>query len=70
MSKLHPAFRAQEFPHKPAYIMASSGQVVTYGELDQRSNQIAHLSTNICLTGATLKWPMGDPRKGETCMAA
>lgn len=43
MTKLHPAFRAQEFPHKPAYIMASSGQVVTYGELDQRSNQIAHL---------------------------
>ena len=34
---------AQETPDRPAYIMANSGQVVTYGELDRRSNQIAHL---------------------------
>ncbi len=39
----HPNHFAQVDPDKPAIIMASSGQVVTYQQLDQRSNQIAHL---------------------------
>lgn len=43
MSKLHPSHWAQTHPDKPAYIMAGSGLVVTYRELDRRSNQIAHL---------------------------
>ena len=30
-------------PNKPALIMASSGEITTYKELDERSNQIAHL---------------------------
>ena len=34
---------AAETPDRPAYIMANSGEVVTYAELDRRSNQIAHL---------------------------
>ena len=34
---------ASETPDRPAYIMANSGEVVTYDELDRRSNQIAHL---------------------------
>ena len=34
---------AAETPHRPAYIMANSGEVVTYAELDRRSNQVAHL---------------------------
>ena len=34
---------AAETPDRPAYIMANSGQVVTYAELDRRSNQVAHL---------------------------
>ena len=34
---------ANETPDRPAYIMANSGEIVTYGELDRRSNQIAHL---------------------------
>ena len=29
--------------NKTAYVMAESGQVITYGELDEESNQIAHL---------------------------
>jgi long-chain acyl-CoA synthetase len=33
---------ARATPDRPAYIMAGSGQVVTYGELDRRSHQIAH----------------------------
>ena len=34
---------AAETPDRPAYIMANSGKVVTYAELDRRSNQVAHL---------------------------
>ncbi|MEL0316093.1 MAG: AMP-binding protein, partial [Halieaceae bacterium] len=34
---------AAETPDRPAYIMAGSGEVVTYSELDRKSNQIAHL---------------------------
>jgi len=34
---------AIETPDRPAYIMANSGETVTYGQLDRRSNQIAHL---------------------------
>src|SRR3546814_10642150 len=30
-------------PDKPAYIMAATGETVTYKELEARSNQIAHL---------------------------
>ena len=37
---------ASETPDRPAYIMANSGETVTYRVLDQRSNQIAHLLRN------------------------
>ena len=40
---MHPYIHAQNNPDKPAYIMANSGEVVTYKQLDERSNQIAHL---------------------------
>ncbi|MEO9634662.1 MAG: acyl-CoA synthetase [Parasphingorhabdus sp.] len=40
---MHPSVHAQENPDKPAVIMAGSGEVITYGELDQRSNQVAQL---------------------------
>src|SRR5579859_3577484 len=40
---MHPATHAKTHPNKAAYIMAYSGEVVTYGELDARSNQGAHL---------------------------
>ena len=38
-----PGANAAEHPDKPAYIMASTGQVITYRELDERSNRLAHL---------------------------
>ncbi len=40
---MHPCDHAQTSPDKPAYIMAATGETVTYGELDARSNQVAHL---------------------------
>ena len=40
---MHPGIHAQKCPQKPAYIMASSGEAVTYQQLDQLSNQTAHL---------------------------
>jgi long-chain acyl-CoA synthetase len=40
---MYPAVHAVATPDKPAYIMAGSGQTVTYAELEADSNRIAHL---------------------------
>ena len=40
---MYPAAIAARQPNKPAFIMASTGETVTYRELDQRSNRLAHL---------------------------
>ena len=40
---MYPGQHAIQNSHKPAFIMASSGETVTYGELEQRSNRLAHL---------------------------
>ena len=36
---MYPGVHGKEQPDKPAVIMGGSGQVVTYGELDARSNR-------------------------------
>jgi long-chain acyl-CoA synthetase len=41
---MHPYIHAQNMPDQPAYIMASSNEVVTYKQLNDRSNQIAQLA--------------------------
>jgi len=46
---MHPYLHAQSQGDKPAYIMAGSGEVVTYAQLDQRSNQGAHLFRSLGL---------------------
>ncbi|WP_419320383.1 acyl-CoA synthetase [Caulobacter sp. ErkDOM-E] len=46
---MHPFIHAQTQPQKPAYIMAGSGEVVTYGQLDARSNQGAQLFRSLGL---------------------
>ena len=38
----YPATHAQQNPHKPAIVMGATGEVVTYAELESRSNQLAH----------------------------
>ncbi|MFI5321561.1 MAG: AMP-binding protein [Myxococcota bacterium] len=40
---MYPGTHSQSFPDKPAVIMAGSGEVVSYRQLDERSNQGAHL---------------------------
>jgi long-chain acyl-CoA synthetase len=40
---MHPFHHAQNQPDKPAYLMAGSGETVTYKQLDERSNQGAQL---------------------------
>ena len=39
----HPSFHAEATPDKPAYIIAETGETLTFGALDRRSNQIAQL---------------------------
>ena len=46
---MYPGLHAAARPNKPAFIMARSGEVVTYGELDARSNRLAHLLRSLGL---------------------
>ncbi len=39
----HPSVFAEAHPERAAIVMGDSGRVVTYAELDARSNQVAHL---------------------------
>lgn len=45
----HPHVHASRTPEKPAYIMARSGEVVTFKQLDDRSNQGAQLLRSLGL---------------------
>src|ERR1700724_3199201 len=40
---MYPGTFARTSPERPAVIMGDSGQVVTYAELDERSNRLANL---------------------------
>ncbi len=40
---MYPAIHAKNQPDHPAFIMASTGETVTYSELERRSNRLAHL---------------------------
>jgi long-chain acyl-CoA synthetase len=45
----HPSITAETYPHKAAYIMGNSGEVITFRELDERSNQGAQLFRSLGL---------------------
>lgn len=45
----HPSITAQTYPHKPAVIMGGSGEIVTYGDLDELSNRAAQLFRSLGL---------------------
>ncbi|HMC52477.1 MAG TPA: AMP-binding protein, partial [Acidimicrobiales bacterium] len=40
---MYPPIHAAETPDKPAHVMAGSGEVVTFAQLNDRSNQLAQL---------------------------
>src|SRR5438270_11947705 len=40
---MHPSIHARKHPDKPAYIMAATGEAVSYRQLDEQSNRIAQL---------------------------
>ena len=40
---MHPSIHARNTPEKPAVILAGSGDVVTYGELENGSNRLAQV---------------------------
>lgn len=46
---MHPGLFAEKDPDKIAYVMAESGLTVTYGELEARANQGAHLFRSLGL---------------------
>ena len=46
---MHPYIHARNTPDKPAYIMAASGETVTYHQLDQQSNRIAQFFRSLGL---------------------
>ncbi len=45
----HPRHTAETYPHKPAIVMGDSGEMVTYRQLDERSNQGAQLFRSLGL---------------------
>ncbi|MFI4973526.1 MAG: acyl-CoA synthetase [Caulobacterales bacterium] len=69
---MHPSIHAKTNPDKPAYIMAASGETVTYAQLDARSNQGAHLLRSLgVVTGDSIAIFMDNsPRYYEVLWAA
>jgi long-chain acyl-CoA synthetase len=69
---LHPLHHARANPHKAAYIMAGSGETVSYGQLEERSNQGAHLLRRLGLQrGDSIALMMdNNARYLEICFAA
>ena len=47
----HPSITAKTYPHKPAVIMGASGEMVTFAQLDRRSNKGAQLFRSLGLQG-------------------
>ena len=68
----HPCHHALSTPEKPAYIMARSGETVTYRQLEDRSNQGAQLLRSLGLQrGDAIALMMdNNARYFEICFAA
>jgi long-chain acyl-CoA synthetase len=69
---MHPGIHAKSNSDKPAYVMAASGEVVTYGQLDAGSNRGAQLFRSLGLgVGDPIAIFMENhPRFLEICWAA
>ncbi len=69
---MYPTVLAKLHPEKPAYVMAASGEAVSYRELDERSNQGAQLFRSLGLRpgDAIAILLENHPRFFEICWAA
>ena len=69
---MHPCQHAKTHPDKAAYIMGNSGETVTFKQLDDRSNQIAHAFRGLGLNiGDTIAiFAENSARYFEICWAA
>ncbi|MCG3171254.1 MAG: Long-chain-fatty-acid--CoA ligase FadD13 [Pseudomonadales bacterium] len=69
---MHPCVHAVARPDKPAFVMAASGIVVTYAQLEERSRRCAQLLRGLgIMTGDTVAICMdNNPRYFELCWAA
>ncbi|MFN3511449.1 MAG: acyl-CoA synthetase [Phenylobacterium sp.] len=69
---MHPSVHAKEHPDRAAYIMAGTGETVTYKELDERSNQGAQLFRSLGLKAGDVIAILMDnhPRYFEIAWAA
>jgi len=68
----HPSVTARTYPHKPAIIMGDSGELVSYRQLDERSNQAAQLFRSLGLRAGDHIAMMLENRREflELCWAA
>ena len=69
---MHPSLIALRDPERIAWRMANSGEAVTFGQLEARSNQLAHLFRSLGLVpGDSLALMLENhPRYFEVCWAA
>ncbi|MEM9670401.1 MAG: acyl-CoA synthetase [Pseudomonadota bacterium] len=69
---MHPSHYAKSDPDRAAYIMAGSGEAITFAELESRSNQTAHaLREAGCKPGDTIAiFAENSARYFEICWAA
>ena len=69
---MHPYHHARTHPDKPAYIMAGSGETVTYCQLDEQSNRIAQLFRSLGLQAGdhVAIFLENNPRFFEICWGA
>jgi long-chain acyl-CoA synthetase len=69
---VHPSIHAHKHPDKPAYIMAATGQAVTYRQLDEQSNRIARLFRSLGLEAGDhiALYLENNPRFFEICWGA
>ena len=65
---MHPTVHAKEHPDRAAYIMAATGETVTYRQLEDRSNQGAQLFRSLAVDRPVTKgkWTLKLQNEGQS----
>ena len=76
---MYPGKHAARRPDHPAFIMAKTGEAVTYAELEARSNRLAHLFRArglkrldhyaIFMENNAATWSAAAPASGPACIS-